>query len=90
MEPRIFNNTLPHRKTLREGKRKLRKKKLTFESSDSDTFEEKVVDDSCSFCKEFERGSKRWFRCIACGPHAHEECSGWDTPEEYNCDSCSN
>ena len=44
--------------------------------------DEKVEHDICSFCKEFGKGDKMWFRCTVCGQWAHEECLGWDTPEE--------
>lgn len=44
--------------------------------------------DVCLICDEFGRDNEMWYRCVGCGRWSHEECSGWDTPEDYLCDLC--
>lgn len=43
--------------------------------------------DICLICEE--RGKDEvWYRCTNCGYWVHAECSGADSPNDYNCDIC--
>lgn len=44
--------------------------------------------DTCIYCDDFGIDKEKWFRCVKCGFWAHAECSGWDSPENYECDHC--
>lgn len=46
------------------------------------------VEDVCLVCGEFGRDGEMWFRCVVCSLWSHEDCSGWDTAENYTCDHC--
>lgn len=57
---------------------------------DDDMELEDVMDNEneCLICGEFGRNKEMWFRCVVCGRWAHQECSGWDSAEDYKCDFC--
>lgn len=45
--------------------------------------------DVCFYCEEGGRDNELWYRCVLCGFWAHADCSGWDSPEDYECDRCA-
>ena len=44
--------------------------------------------EQCLFCEEFGKNGEMWFRCVNGGRWAHAECSGRDSPNDYECDFC--
>lgn len=97
------NKTRPKTKLGSVGKKKIahkRKLKLDSESSsDDDVCLKDICDDNevddidltedvCLVCGECGKDQEVWFRCVICGHWSHDECSGWDTAENYQCDIC--
>lgn len=82
-------------------KKKTVKKKLILDESSSeedvdlkDICNDNELDDIdinvdvCLVCGEFGKDGEIWFRCVICSGWSHEDCSGWDSPENYKCDVC--
>lgn len=45
--------------------------------------------EKCIFCYDVGRDNEEWYRCVMCGFWAHAECSGFDSPDNYHCDTCA-
>ena len=86
-----------------EKKPKLKKVESKEDTEESDVDMTDVVDDDddeqledfmndenerCMYCEEFGRDRELWFRCVICGKWAHQECSGFDSAENFTCDLC--
>ncbi|XP_046399922.1 uncharacterized protein LOC124166435 [Ischnura elegans] len=64
--------------------------KICDDNEDDDTFDLFHDDvENCLVCGEYGPTSEMWYRCVICGKWAHSECSGYDSPENYTCDFCS-
>ena len=93
---------VPERKTQKVEQKKMIRK--LFESdSDTSIDEENICEDeseselclteigkeTCFYCEDTGKDGEIWYRCTSCALWAHQECSGWDTPEGYLCGMCS-
>lgn len=91
-------------KTFKNQKQKSVRRRIEFSESETEeeADEKNLCDDDedddieplncdvCLVCNEFGRDNEMWYRCVNCGRWSHEECSGWDSPEDYFCDLCLN
>ena len=65
-------------------------KEICDDNEDDNTFDLFGNDvEYCLVCGEYGPTSEMWYRCVICGKWAHSECSGYDSPENYTCDFCS-
>lgn len=55
---------------------------------DDDTDIEDDYQNRCLICDDYGRDNEMWYICVLCGRWAHQECSGYDSPEDYKCDLC--
>lgn len=64
--------------------------KICDDNEDDNTFDIYGDDvEYCLVCGEYGPISEVWYRCVICGKWAHSDCSGYDSPENYTCDFCS-
>ena len=97
------HNTTKQKSKPTSSKPKKLKRKLNFSSSESesevdlaelcvddelDDMENESNEEACLVCGEFGKDREMWYRCVSCSSWSHEECSGWDSPENYLCDAC--
>lgn len=99
-------HAVKQKKMCTKNKTKTCRRQIRFDSSSSedDIDEKDICDDNedddmfnlldqstevCIICGEFG-SNELWYRCVLCSKWAHSECSGYDTPENYVCDFCTN
>ncbi|KAF9415909.1 hypothetical protein HW555_006541 [Spodoptera exigua] len=56
---------------------------------DEDTDADEDYENKCLICNDYGRDNELWYRGVLCGVW-HSECSGYDYPEGFICDSCRN
>ena len=65
-----------------------KKKQMSYKKKLDDIDPTVFSEDVCLFCGEFGKDGELWYRCILCSMWSHQECSGWNTPNDYICDVC--
>lgn len=63
-------------------------KDLVDDDEMDDMVSESNQNEQCIICEDFGKDGEIWFRCVICGLWVHSECSGKDSPANYECDFC--